>query len=79
MGSRLGFCLWCIWQVSQLSTICCISAFIVGQYQNCLARLYALSAPVWYWCNWFRSGFLSVFGIIKEQLLCAMIFPHSVS
>ena len=62
-----------------MSTICCISAFIVGQYQNCLARLYALSAPVWYWCNWFRSGFLSVFGIIKEELLCTIMSPHSVS
>ena len=68
-----------LWQVSHVSTICCILAFIVGQYQNCFARLYALSAPVWYWWNWFRSGFHSVFGIIKEQLLCTMIFPHSVS
>ena len=79
MGSHLGFCLWCIWHVSQFWVICWISAFIVGQYQNCFARLYDLSAPVWYWCSWFRSGFLSVFGMISELLLWTIMFPHSVS
>ena len=79
MGSHLGFCLWCIWHGSQLSVICCISAFMVGQYQNCFTRLYALSAPVWYWWSWFRSGFLSVLGMIRELLLCIIMSPHSVS
>ena len=79
IGSHLGFCLWWVWQVSQLSVICWISAFIVGQYQNCFAGLCALSAPVWYWCSWLRSVFLSVLGMIIELFLWTIMSPHSVS
>ena len=79
IGWHLVFGLWCIWQVLQLSIICCISAYMVGQYQYCFARLYALSAPVWYWCNCVRSCFLSFFGSMRAQLLCIMTFPTSFS
>ena len=52
---------------------------MLGQYQNCFARLYDLSAPVWYWCSWFRSAFLSGLGMIIEWLLWIITSPHSVS
>ena len=88
IGLHLGFYFWCIWHVSQFCVICWISAFMVVQYQNCFARLYDLSDPVWYWCSrswvlfflvlvWLLSGCCGLL-LLHILFLWLIFYPHTV-